>query len=55
MMSIVWARFVLALVGILVWAYGYRVDDSTVRWVGIGCLAVAVLLRFVRRQRPPPA
>jgi hypothetical protein len=37
----------------LVWAYGYRVDDPPIRWVGIAFLGVAVLLRFWGRRRPP--
>jgi hypothetical protein len=53
-MSIVWLRFGIAAIGLLIWAYGYRVDDTTIRWVGIGFLAIAVLLRFAPR-RPPSA
>lgn len=53
MISIVWVRFALAVIGLIVWAYGYRFDDSMFRWVGIGFLAVAVLLRFAPRPRPP--
>jgi hypothetical protein len=55
MISMTWARFALAVVGILVWGYGYRVDDPMIRWIGIAFLAVAVLLRFVPRRRPPSA
>lgn len=43
------AKVALAVVGILVWAYGARVDNPHVRWAGIGLLAVAFLLRFLRR------
>jgi hypothetical protein len=52
-MSITWARFGLAAVGLLVWGYGYRIDDPVIRWVGIAFLAAAVLLRFAPRSRPP--
>ena len=45
------AKLALAGVGILVFAYGARVDDARVRWVGIALLAVAFLLRFLRRGR----
>jgi hypothetical protein len=55
MTALTWARFGLAVTGMLVWAYGYRVDDTTLRWVGIAFLGVAVLLRFAARRRPPPA
>jgi hypothetical protein len=51
-MTVTWARVAVAVVGILVWAYGARVDDATIRLVGIGLLMVALLLRFVPR-RPP--
>lgn len=52
-MSLVWARFAIAAVGLLLCGYGIRVDDSVTRWVGIGFLAVALLLRFAPRSRPP--
>jgi hypothetical protein len=41
------ARILLGAIGIAVWGYGYRVDDSTVRLAGIAILAVALVLRFV--------
>jgi hypothetical protein len=37
-----------ATLGLLVWAYGYRVDDSMLRLIGIVFLAIAVGLRFVK-------
>jgi hypothetical protein len=43
-------RLVLALVGVAIWGYGYRTDDSQVRFVAIGILAVALLLRFVPKR-----
>ena len=47
----------LAIIGLLLWGYGYRVDDSRLRWIGIGFLAGAALLRFVRHRsgEGPPA
>ncbi len=54
MTTLTWIRFALAAIGMLVWAYGYRADDATLRWVGIGFLGVAVLLRFAARGRRPP-
>jgi hypothetical protein len=48
------AKLALAAIGLVVWGYGYRVDDPALRWVGIAFLAAAVLLRFWRgRPRPP--
>jgi hypothetical protein len=55
MTTLTWVRFAIGVVGILVWAYGYRVDDATIRWMGIALLAVAVLLRFWTRRRQPRA
>jgi hypothetical protein len=43
-------RVVVALVGIVIWGYGYRVDDANVRLIGIGVLAVALVLRFVPKR-----
>lgn len=50
------ARLVVAIVGIAVWGWGVRTDDSPVRIVGIAIIAAAVLLRWIgRRQgRTPP-
>ncbi len=56
MITLTTARLALAAVGILVWVYGLRVDDPTVRLIGIAFLAASVLLRFAaRRGRPPDA
>jgi hypothetical protein len=55
MTTLTWVRFGVAVIGIAVWAYGFRVDDPRIRWVGIACLAVAVLLRFWARRPQPPA
>jgi hypothetical protein len=54
-MSLVWVRFALAAIGLVISGYGIRVDDPTIRWIGIGFLAAALLLRFARRSRPPSA
>ena len=47
------AKLAFAVVGLLIWAYGLRIDDVTVRWLGIAFLLAAFLLRFVRRREPP--
>jgi hypothetical protein len=41
------ARTVLAALGVVVWGYGYRVDDPGMRLAGIAILAISLLLRFV--------
>jgi hypothetical protein len=47
------ARLALALIGVFIFGYGVRVDDPRVRWVGIGCLAFSLLLRWLPARRPP--
>ena len=44
------ARTVLALIGVMIWFYGYRVDDANIRLVGIIVLAISLLLRFVPKR-----
>ena len=46
-------RLVLAVVGVGIWAYGARIDESGLRWVGIAFLAAAVAIRFLRVNKPP--
>jgi len=41
----------LAVAGVIIWGYGVRVDQSWFRWVGIGFLAAAAVLRFWGRWR----
>ena len=50
MSRIVWARLVLAVVGVAVWGYGQRADLADVRLAGIGILAVSLILRFVPKK-----
>jgi hypothetical protein len=40
----------LAVVGLILWGYGVRVEESWLRWTGIGFLAAAAVLRFWRRR-----
>ena len=41
------------MICIVVWAYGVRVDDRTVTWIGTAFLVAAFLLRFFGRKRSP--
>ena len=43
----------LALIGLILFGYGMRVDDMTLRWIGVGFLAAATVLRFVKPKRQP--
>lgn len=53
MIDLMAVRIGLLVVGLLVWGYGVRADDSRLRLIGIGILAVALILRFFRRRTPP--
>ena len=48
------AQLALAVIGLVVWGYGTRLEDPRVGWVGIALLAVASLLRFAKRRERPP-
>ncbi len=43
-------QLALLVIGLIVWGYGERVDDSLLRYVGIGCFAAATILRFFGRN-----
>ncbi len=43
------AKLLLAIVGVLIFFVGVRNDQDLLRWIGIGCAAVAWGLRFVER------
>ena len=50
MKGLLLARITLAALGVVVWGYGLRVDDSRIRLVGIIGLAISLILRFVPRR-----
>jgi hypothetical protein len=43
-------RLGIALVGVVIWFSGVRVDDSTTRLVGMAVLGVALLLRLLPKR-----
>ena len=47
------AKLVLAVAGIVVFYYGWQSGQQEIRWIGIGLVFAAVLLRFIGRRRPP--
>lgn len=49
------AKLVIAVAGVAVFLTGVRLELEVVRWVGIGLVAVAFLLRFVGRKSDRPA
>jgi len=46
------AKLALALAGVGSFAFGVRYDDTVVRWIGIGLVVVAFLLRFFKTTKP---
>ena len=50
-------RLAITGIAIAVWGYGLQSDNATVRLVGMGLLAVSLILRFARRfiRKEPPA
>ena len=56
MTRLVQLKLALVVIALTIWAWGYSVDDSLLRIVGIAVLLIAFLLRFVgRRPRTPGA
>ena len=43
-------QLALLVIGIIVWGYGQRIDDPSLRLVGIALFALATLLRFFRQS-----
>lgn len=44
------AKVALVIVGVGVFAFGVRSEETVIRWVGIGLVIVAFLLRFVKKR-----
>lgn len=40
-------------IGLVVWGYGQRTDDSRLSWIGVGFFGAATVLRFFKK-RPEP-
>jgi hypothetical protein len=51
MNTLVRIKLALVVIGLIIWFWGYRTDDSFFRVVGIIVLLVAFLLRFAGRGR----
>lgn len=52
-MPVMAARLALLVMGLVVWGYGARADDSQLRLIGIALLAASLVLRFFRKKSPP--
>jgi hypothetical protein len=44
-------RLALLIVGIAAFAFAMRNENEIARWVGIGCVAIALVLRFLGRAK----
>ncbi len=44
------AKLVIAVAGVAVFLTGVRLELEPVRWIGIGLVVVAFLLRFIGRR-----
>ncbi len=47
------AKLLIAGAGIAVFLTGVRVNSDLMRWIGIGLVTVAFLMRFLGRRRGP--
>jgi hypothetical protein len=45
-------KIALALTGLVLFGAGVRLEHQELRWVGLGLVVVAWLLRFVRARKP---
>ncbi|HEY0994725.1 MAG TPA: hypothetical protein VGD77_01920 [Gemmatimonadaceae bacterium] len=52
MTAVTQAKLALAVIGVVVWGWAVRVDDARLRLIGIGFMAAAVLLRFLKPGGP---
>jgi hypothetical protein len=43
-------QLALLVVGLAVWGYGQRNDDSRLTWIGLGCFAAATILRLFKKR-----
>lgn len=53
MIGISQLRLGLGIIGLILWGYGVRAENSTLRITGIAFLAVTLALRFWRRKSRP--
>jgi len=45
-------QLALLVIGLVVWGYGQRIDDTMLRWIGIAFFALATVLRFLKKKPP---
>ena len=47
-----WVRLALSAIGIIVWLYGFQQQLDRVRWVGIGLIALSLVMRWFAPRGP---
>jgi uncharacterized protein YqgC (DUF456 family) len=47
-------KVALLLSAILIWFFGYQAHDRMVMYIGVGVMALAFLLRFLKPAPPAP-
>ena len=50
-------QLALLAIGVIVWGYGQRTEDSRLTYIGLGFFVVATAMRFFKRrddQNPSP-
>jgi hypothetical protein len=48
------AQLALVFIGLFVWGYGARTDDSHITLAGLSCFALAFVLRLLKRKEADP-
>jgi hypothetical protein len=43
-------QLALLVMGLIVWGYGQRTDDSRLTWIGLAFFAAATILRFLKKR-----
>jgi len=43
-------QLALLVMGLIVWGYGQRTDDSRLTWIGLAFFVAATILRFFKKR-----
>ena len=47
-------QVILLVIGMIVWGYGQRSENTALQFTGLGFFAVATALRFLKKKPPEP-
>jgi hypothetical protein len=45
-------QLALLVIGVIVWGYGQRTEDTKLTWIGLAFFAAATAIRFLKRKPP---